>query len=200
MFTYSQTVPPLVAAVFLKRGLKMKTNEQAKREVAKREVVWESGKAIISVKVPLNASEGTVPGDATIRYLKFIRGVKNGVINFFVHIPTSDKGLTDLYGKQISAKVSVFKKSFADGRSFLYVDLEVVEEKPTHRLSILASVRDKISIQPDEGYEIFETPAPLVGAIVIVPIKSKIRLNVSSEAVRRLARRWSAPLQRTAVH
>ncbi|MDO8566615.1 MAG: hypothetical protein Q7R58_00490 [bacterium] len=126
----------------------------------------------ISVTVPTRAHGGKFPSsDGGGRYLQFAQNVRGGVVNYFVH----DDEPLKFYGKKIIADVEIWQKTLADGRAFLYVDLrpqQSTDTPPTHRLVVMSVKKEDLQLQDD--FVAFETPAPLVGTIVVVPIDSKV--------------------------
>lgn len=125
--------------------------------VFKRELLWKGG--IIEIKVPVVCREGAFED---IRFVQFIRQVKGGVVNFFVH----NDNPTRHCGKTITASVQVFRKDHADGRSFIYVDLLPTTAPATHRLVVeprhVFDIKDAV---------VFQTPTPLQGTVVIKELK-----------------------------
>ncbi len=130
--------------------------------VVKRELLWSGG--VIQIKVPATARKmrlQTPSGE--VCYLQFPQLIRGGVVNIHVH---ADK-LDDYLGKKIITEVCVFRKEHENGRSFLYVDMYPMKDdtQVTNRLAVMQMVP---GTQFTEGALVFETPAPLQGAIVIV--------------------------------
>ena len=126
-------------------------------DVLKRELLWDGG--IIEIKIPAVCREGAFEN---IKFIQFIRQVKGGVINLFVH----DDNPAQHCGKTITASVQVFRKEHADGRSFLYVDLRPITKPATHRLVV----------EPRLVYDlknaiVYHTALPLQGTVVITELK-----------------------------
>ena len=131
--------------------------------VVKSRETLKSGE-IIRILVPESAEMGVFKSEnLEIHYLQFVRPVKGGLVNFFVQ--TKD----DCRGKNITARVSVMRKTFTDERSFLYIDLFPETTSVTRRLAVLT---EKPSIE--SNWEIFKTPEPLRGFIVLAPPDAKI--------------------------
>lgn len=124
--------------------------------------------SIVKMKVPIGATEGTYPnGDEEVPFLQFSHTVRGGRVNFFVH--TSDSALL---GKTITASASVLKKTFEDGREYLYVDLVPVTDMPvTHRLAVMNDVDGSWD---NDDHLIFRTPEPLSGVIIFAPPDAKV--------------------------
>ena len=133
-------------------------------KIVKRELLWSGG--VIQVKVPVESATGCFKqGEKEIRFLRFARHVKGGVVNFFVH----DAGDLELFlGQKITAEVRVYRKDYEDGRKFLYIDLlrVVAPQRVTHRLAVMPGTPG-MQVPRPEGSVVFETPLPLHGAIVI---------------------------------
>lgn len=132
--------------------------------VLKRELLWSGG--IIEIKIPGVCREGAFED---IRFIQFARFVKGGVVNLFVH----DDNPTQHCGKVITASVQVFCKEYADGRTFLYVDLRPMTKPATHRLTVMDAIPGVTSWAPTAT--VLLTPAPLQGAVVIVGREEKFR-------------------------
>ena len=146
-------------------------------EVLDRKLLWEGG--IISIAVPETAKEGSYPSDAgPQKFVKFAHNVKGGVVNFFVH----DEEPTRLLGKKITAEVEIWEKTLADGRKFLYVDLDPTSDTMPimNRISVMSVKKKDVAMQ--EGFAAFETPAPLIGVIVVAPVESKIIIKAKASA------------------
>ena len=128
--------------------------------------------------VPSTAEEGEYPSDAgPQKFVRFAQNVKGGVVNFFVH----DDEPTRFLGKKIIAEVEIWEKTLADGRKFLYVDLDLTSIDVifvTHRLAVMSMKKKDVLVQ--KGFVTCETSAPLVGVIVIAPIESKIIIKVKA--------------------
>ena len=127
--------------------------------VLKRELLWEGG--IIEIKIPAICREGAFEERKFIQFAKFVKG---GVVNFFVH----DDNPTQHCGKTITASVQVFRKEHADGRSFLYVDLQPITKPATHRLVV--EPRLVFDLRNDVLYNMM-TSEPLQGTIIITELK-----------------------------
>lgn len=130
--------------------------------VVSREPLWSGG--IIAISVPIDASHGVYRNEETgeeINYLKFRRYIKGGVVNCFVH--TDD---LSYFGRKIVAEITVMRKTLIDERRYLYIDLRPVAEATTitRRLAIMTI---ELGMQLDDGWIVFETPAPLHGAIIL---------------------------------
>ena len=123
--------------------------------VLKRELLWEGG--IIEIKIPAICREGAFEERKFIQFAKFVKG---GVVNFFVH----DDNPTQHCCKTITASVEVFRKEHADGRSFIYVDLQPITKPVTHRLVV--EPRLVFDLRNDTLYHM-HTPAPLQGTVII---------------------------------
>lgn len=120
--------------------------------------------AVVKVKIPARATASTYPGNMDeTHYIRFMRSVRGGCVNFFLH--TTD---LELRGKNIIALASVFKKTLADMREYLYVDMTPLPGSTavTHQLLVL-SAGDRLWT---EGKHLtFETPGPLEGLIIFTP-------------------------------
>lgn len=136
-------------------------NVKPKATVANRALLWEG--AIVEYEVPTDAIVREFHSPAlSLRYLETFVSVVRGGIFVYVHLTDS----TELRGKRIVAMAGVHKKTLSDGRSYLHVDLRTAEAEVTHRL-VIASKADEV--RKEDGWEVFETPAPLGGAIVFLP-------------------------------
>jgi hypothetical protein len=135
--------------------------------VTSREILY-SG-AIVKVKVPIGAANGTYPeGDKNIPFLHFSYTIRGGRVNVFVHTDNSA-----LRGRTITAEVSVLKKMLGDGREYLYIDLlPVASDTPvTHRLAVMSDI---VGSWSNDDHLMFATPEPLFGLIIFVPPGAKL--------------------------
>jgi hypothetical protein len=141
------------------------TSTHASTEVVGRTTL--SLGAVVELVVPSTARKGYTQ-DESIPYLQFARTVKGGLINCFVH--TDDESLR---GMTILAEVKVMQKSFADGREYLYLDYipKNSSNEPTHRLI----TTDAIKYEVVEGWQVFKTPQPLRGMIILMPPDGKLQ-------------------------
>lgn len=139
----------------------------------KRETVHAGGE-VVSLRVPLDAREGSFPSpEGNNPYLQFAQNVRGGAVNIFVHGTEPAR----FRGTRVTAKVRVLKKTLADGRSFLHINLLPVQEDTvsrTHRLAVMS----ESDVILEEGFVSFKTPDPLEGMIVLAPLGSKIRKTV----------------------
>ena len=150
--------------------------------VLERKMLWEGG--VISIAVPETAEEGEYPSDAgPNKFVRFAQNVKGGVINFFVH----DEEPTRLRGTRITAEVEIWEKTLADGRKFLYIDLDPASQvmPVMHRLAVMSMKKKDVLVQ--EGFVTCETPMPLVGVIVLAPAASKILIKTKPVRTQRPA-------------
>ncbi|MSR70716.1 hypothetical protein EXS62_01615 [Candidatus Kaiserbacteria bacterium] len=142
----------------------MKIDVRPPVAVAKRDLLWSGG--VVQLKVPANARTLSAPNPegGAICYLQFPQVVKGGMVNIHVHTERPD----DYVGKKVTAKTEVFVKEHQDGRRFVYIDLKPVADdtEPTHRLAVMQMVPGVTRFA--DGALVFETPAPLQGAVVIV--------------------------------
>jgi hypothetical protein len=146
-------------------GVACATSTHASTEVVRRTTLFLG--AVVELTVPLTARKGCTI-DESIPYLQFARTVKGGLINCFVH--TDDESLR---GMTILAEVRVMKKSFADGREYLHLDYipKSSANEPTHRLiTTHASEYEAV-----EGWQVFKTPQPLCGMIILMPPDGKLQ-------------------------
>ena len=143
--------------------------------VLDRKMLWKGG--IIGMTVPSTAEEGEYPSEAgPQKFVRFAQNVKGGVVNFFVH----DAEPTRFCGTRIVAEVEIWEKVLADGRKFLYVDLDPTSHAMPvmHRIAVMSVKKKDVLVQ--KGFVTCETSAPLVGVIVIAPIESKIIIKVKA--------------------
>lgn len=137
-----------------------------------RETLWAGGE-VVSLRVPLDAREGSFPSpEGNSRYLRFAQNVRGGAVNIFVHGTEPAR----FRGTRVTAEVKVLKKTLADGRSFLHVNLLPVPVQEdtvsrTHRLAVMS----ESDVILEEGFVSFKTPDPLEGMIVLAPLGAKIR-------------------------
>lgn len=149
-----------------------------------RELVWDQG-AIVKIKVPTGAMRSSFEGQnakgegVKIKYFVFDQTVKNGSVRCHVHLRGEDT--PELRGKSIVAKAQVWKKTFSNGRQYLYIDFHPVEKnvEVTHRLGVLPQASE---VTPVKGWTIFETPRPMQGAIVFAPPDAKLSLSQHDKA------------------
>ncbi len=139
----------------------------------KRELLRNKGE-IVSIKIPLNANIGEYHSPSGVKqFLRFIQNVKGGVVNIYYH---DGMGMLESFrGKEVIAYPQVWLKTISDDLKYLYLDLYPVptqSQKPTHRLTVLSCGIHEIV--EDKDFCIFETPLPLIGAVVIMPFDSKI--------------------------
>lgn len=136
-----------------------------------RELLWDESETVL-IKIPMNGTIGEYPSSSGAKqFLQFRQNVKGGVVNVHYH----DSNLLSFFGKKVIVRPEIWMKTNSDGRKFLYVDLYPVPTqslKPTHRLTVLNCGIDEIV--EDKDFCIFETPLPLIGAVVIMPFDSKI--------------------------
>ncbi len=134
----------------------------------------------IEVDVPLEARRGQAEDEGrTIHFLQFGHKVGKegggfGYLNFFVH-GESPEALEKYYGSTIVADAKLMKKSFQDGRAFMNVDLVPNDIAPTYRIFVLFnnSAKSKEAIPYSEvDWERFDTPIPLIGAVILVPLSA----------------------------
>lgn len=142
------------------------TSARVPRTVVKREVLWKG--PVVKVNVPEKAKMGSFPEDGKpVPFLQFPRLVTGGIINCFVHTnnPT-------LRGKTIVAEMTIMRKDFADGGSFLHIDFLPTHKSAavTHRFATINGHGHK----RQHGWRMFETSAPIEGTIVIAPPDAKI--------------------------
>ena len=134
-------------------------------EIVSREILWKG--PIIEVTVPKDSTMGTYPdGKELVPFLRFAHRVTGGFVNCFVH--TNKPALC---GATFSAEVCIMKKVFADGRSFVHVDyLPTPKPKPaTHQLMVVSGKGYK----RNDGWRLFETPAPVDATVVLAPLGAK---------------------------
>jgi len=132
--------------------------------VKERVVLWEGGS--IAVKIPLDAKRGSFQEDDTnVDFLQFARHVTKGVINIFLH---GGDELEEFRGRTVVADAKLYRKTFVDGRAFLYVDLHAPRRnaEPTHRMVMV----DGTSADPSA----FNTPAPLKGYVIFTKPDAKV--------------------------
>ena len=155
-------------------------------QITDRKELWIGG--TIEITVPAVVRAGVFRDEergVEIRFIQFARTVKGGVVNFFIHTDNPD-----LYaGKTISADVAIHQKSYADGRSFIYVDLTPVEGSPNKRLII----EDRQHAPTPHGVVVaFTTPPPLRARIIIAPLKGeKIKPTGDAQLDRYLKDGWN---------
>ncbi|OGC88564.1 hypothetical protein A2419_02760 [Candidatus Adlerbacteria bacterium RIFOXYC1_FULL_48_26] len=139
--------------------------------VTKRQLLSEG--SIVRIAVPLEARKGQIEDNGrVIHYLQFKYSVYGGLINCFVHAETAEE-LEKYYGDTITAEASVWQKTLEDERTFIYVDLLQTELPTTHDIFFLRDydpkTLDAIPYDVDD-FVMFPTPAPLEGAVVLVPL------------------------------
>jgi|SRR3989344_5032158 len=125
-------------------------------QITERKSLWRGG--TVSIIVPTECRDGTF-GD--IHFIQFARHVVGGLVNFFVH----DSNPEQHKGKTIVAEVELVFKKFADGKSFVHVDLRPTNGKPSHTLDLIYK---HFKSSPEKL--VFKTPHPLRGAIEISQI------------------------------
>lgn len=132
---------------------------------------------LVTVKVPVEAKEGSFPSDAgDNEYVQFAQHVKGGVVNFFVHGADPRR----FCGETITARVEIWKKSLSDGRSFLYVDLQQAGGAPQCRVVAMSARPERLELPGDA--KTFETIEPLVGCVVLAPLDAKIVVKTARAA------------------
>ena len=140
--------------------------------VINRELKWEGG--TVSINIPMNATIGSYHSPSGAKhFLKFKKNARGGVVNIHYH----GGMLASFRGKKVLAHLQVWLKTLDDGQEFLYIDLHPVSDQsapPTKRLAVM--VFEACEIEGDKNFIIFKTPAPLIGTIVIAPVKSKINV------------------------
>lgn len=147
--------------------------------VINREALWDTG-AIVRIKVPTGAKRASFVGKTgTLFYYLFDQSVKNGGVRCHVHLKGEDS--PELRGKELTAKVTLWKKTMSDGRQYLYVDFVPIADsaKATHRLAIVPQSSD---VAATDGWTIFETPKPLQGAVIFAPPDAKVALSAHDKA------------------
>lgn len=125
-------------------------------QVVERKTLWHGG--TVSINVPAECRDGVFEG---MHFIQFARHVVGGLVNFFVH----DSTPAQYKGKTIVAEAEVIFKKFADGRSFIHVDLRPTNGNPTHMLDL---VYKHLKSSPEKL--VFKTPHPLKGAFEISQI------------------------------
>lgn len=151
----------------------------------RREVVWNKG-AVVRVKVPTGAKRASYVGDdMRINYFLFDQSVKNGGVRCHVHLKGEET--PELRGTEVSAKVELWKKTLSNGREYLYLDFHLVPDSAvvTHRFGVVPRASD---VTLAEGWEIFETPQPLQGAVIFTPPDAKLALSQADKGEAFLAR------------
>ena len=143
--------------------------------VVSRETVF--GGPVVCLAIPAKVVTGVYWSEhgpqSFIRFARWVKADgKSGAVNIFVH----DNNPLQHCGTTVLAIARIIKKTFADGRAFLHIDLYPVPPRlvPTHRLVVVPKACDLL---PEEGWRIFETPAPLQGAIVILDPDQKVRFK-----------------------
>jgi hypothetical protein len=129
--------------------------------------------AVVSVKVPLDAHEGTFPSPDDghpVPYLQFARNVEGGLVNLFVH----GENPNQFRGTRIIADAHLIRKTLPDKRAFLHVNLYPVSNTtvPTHRLLVMTKALD-VKRTP-EGSVSFTALGGLIVFALIVDGKAKI--------------------------
>ncbi len=145
--------------------------------VAERKIIWDEG--VVQMDIPLESRLGEYNLEGSlIYYLQFAKTVRGGLVNIFVH----GDNLNQYRGDTITAAVQIFLKHFVDGREFLYIDLHPLQAPAvvTHRLAIVSSELDMVQGDYEEQL-VFETPAPLRGAIVVGPPTMKLPSDESKK-------------------
>jgi len=123
--------------------------------IKSRALIWRGGP--IAIKIPEGAKRGfySEEGKESVAFLQFVRYVKGGVVNIYLHNPEES-----VAGRTIKATAELWQKTLQDGRSFFYVNLkqQPSDVDETHRLEILPGKCDDPAA--------FETPPPLVGYVL----------------------------------
>ncbi len=132
--------------------------------VKERKLLWSDGVVEVNIPKVVRASAFD-DGEKKIPFIQFARLVTGGVINFFIHTDNPDT----FAGKTITANVKVYRREHEDGRSFLYVDLEPVDQPATRRLVV--EPKFNLSMRASEVIRQTQTPAPLQGMVVIAKLK-----------------------------
>lgn len=116
---------------------------------------------IATVKISPKARRGWHPVDKRIRFFQYAVHMKGGCINVFLHCDDST-----LIGKFVRCKVTVLQKTFADGRTYLHVDLHPVERNvdETHRLFIVPHT----DVTVLDHWKVFQTDYPQGLAMIII--------------------------------
>jgi hypothetical protein len=81
---------------------------------------------VVSMKVPKNASQGSVPG-TDVRFWQFALNVPGGCVNVFVH------SSEDVRGRSVVCQAEVWNKQMGTSRWFNHLDLHPCDDPITHR-------------------------------------------------------------------
>lgn len=145
--------------------------------VIDRELLWEGG--VVEIEVPLEARRGQVDDNGNlIHFLQWRVLVVNGMLNLFLHVPEEQ---INLYrGDKFNAEVKVWKKVHKDNRTFIHIDVVPASGGPTHALYVLNNMGPKWTATVPYAradWTVIETPMPLQGAVVLVPLTA-MRLDM----------------------
>lgn len=159
------------------------TNAKPKVTIADRSLLWEG--AIIEYEVPPDTIAREFNTSAlSIRYLETCVNVVRGGVFIYIHLPDA----TELRGKKITAVASVHKKTLSNKREYLHVDLRPTEANVTHRLVITAKADE---FRREVGWEVFETPSPLSGAIVFMSPGATFRSQTGRRLMTEIPSSWN---------
>ncbi len=160
------------------------TSSRISVEVIKRESLWRGG--IVEIKIPLVCREGMTND---LHFIQFARTVKGGLINFFVR----DENPIQHCGRTITAEAEILRKEYADGRSFVYVDLRPAPDKAA-TLRLIVEQKLNLSVPRNEVLFAAQTTLPLEGIVVISTRKAAPKQRISttgdSQLDRLLADGW----------
>jgi len=137
--------------------LKEERREQMEVQVHRRCFVRELG--IITIKLPRSAKEIKTPESESCLHTK--RGVKGGNLN--IHARGT---LTEMRGKQVTARAELWEKTLKDGRKYYYIDLFPADGPATHKFAVVTPA-ERDTYSRDE-WEIIELPKPLNGNAVAI--------------------------------
>lgn len=145
-----------------------KGQETARIAVVERNELWRGG--IVRVKVPEVVMHGEFQNGANkLSYFVFHRPVPGGHVKLFVHL--RNEADRDCRGKRIKVAVAVMSKVLENGQEYLHVNLVPVHSttEVTHRLVVMP-----LSAAINDAWQVFPTPAPLRGMIILTPPDAKI--------------------------
>lgn len=140
--------------------------EETRTEVLARVLLHAD--AIVSYQLPKNTQlrSMTLEDGKVLEYIQFHTNLPGGVVNIFVH--SSDLTLS---GTTIRARAEIREKKLANDRSFLYIDLHLVDkaEVPTHKLVVLSS-----DFPRQDHWVVFDTPGSIRGFIALIAPEEKL--------------------------
>jgi hypothetical protein len=130
-----------------------------KREQPEHRVLFEG--SVASVKISRKARRGTLPTDKRVRFFQYAVHMKGGCINVFLHSDDASH-----LGRYVRARIKIIEKIFADGRTYIHIDLFPVDDavQETNRLFIVPHV----DVTPKKHWMVFETSGPQGCALIIL--------------------------------